>query len=1220
MATITADTYLDDGTARTAGEAWNCNGGKLTIRTDSRWHANAPASMTGSLGATVISATLGGGILIDGRNVRWLPFDTGSGTVPAIGATITQGGVTGYLLGVWANLTSAPTAVGAAMPATGFIKFREVANGPFAAGALTGISASATGPDVTGWIEVVQDQSTTITVSRKGSGHVTRGDWFYLANTTGAAAQVLQVPTNGGGAGTYCPGVWIETAAGSDVYEFWPELAGSANGWANIHLGQGVPDKRQKYVKGLGSGQMQIGEVVTASPTGYAVTASAVTYTWTNDLVTITFTAHGYTAGQQVYLDFTTGAATDGVYTIETVTGANNFTVVLAGGGTGGNATLYGKTTVTLTGHGLGVGQKVYLTPSTGSLVAGEYEILSTVANSYVIDTPYNAGSGNTSQSLTIGYVPPVGCKVRVPNVFLRQCTTAARATTAQPHATIGSRPSFVTTGAGAIDHEFAMSDWYYSFSQPYSIRLRQFATYDAVGIAECATAIDMYDGGVGMNRALDVATLTLTSCFAGGTIQRWKFLRGNTPGATDHAVTVSLCAGQTFLDCEAGIVQTVRSSGASFNLSQSRNININSCRGINSAGVVMATCTNISVNNYDWVDRVIGVTISTYASYMFTLSAKCNNVKIDGVTEGYGGTIIRNHAYTGMLSVTACDNITFRNAGTRAAPLGYTNRLYDRGVLYASGGNNSGIRIQRCYVTTVRTALVTDANTDKNVLYESLSAPTLSTGLAYTLTVAALNAKVKGCKTPLQVVAANASVYGTHWWDMFTLWFRQVSTYTWATDILTVSFTAHGLVVGDKVYLDFNTGGATADGVYTVKTVTSANAYTVALAGSGTAGSLNAYRWMPTAPANALNNQGRLHLPLNENTAETSAYVTLTGTAQFTSAPALTLPFANDEAIIETQHVIRGHTEFLKSPPILTGVPGSQAFAYTWAANVVTVTLAAHGLVVGDKVYLDATSGGLPNGLYTVASVTSTSVFTINLAGSGTAGNATGYRLLWLKYKINTGSGYGGTWRNLSHSMVDGATTSGSPTITMLSTAGVSAGDYIYGIGVGVDAKVLSVDSATQITATVNSVATGTNLLLQFNNLPNEVIDPAIGFTLKVSFTTETPGSTVVVTYLTIPTITTAAAQDNLYPLDTTTLTLTGLKNPTEVRVYAAGSTTEIGGQETITSGTFTTQIDAGTYPSVDISIISLGYQNTRLLGISVATDTSIPVQQIVDRQYANA
>jgi hypothetical protein len=83
--------------------------------------------------------------------------------------------------------------------------------------------------------------------------------------------------------------------------------------------------------------------------------------------------------------------------------------------------------------------------------------------------------------------------------------------------------------------------------------------------------------------------------------------------------------------------------------------------------------------------------------------------------------------------------------------------------------------------------------------------------------------------------------------------------------------------------------------------------------------------------------------------------------------------------------------------------------------------------------------------------------------------------------------------------------------------------------------------------------------------------------------------------------------------------LTLTGLKNPTEVRVLQAGTTTVIAGQEDVISGTFTTSIDSATYPNVDIAIVSLGYQNTRLLTVSMASNVSIPVQQVVDRQYVN-
>jgi hypothetical protein len=63
------------------------------------------------------------------------------------------------------------------------------------------------------------------------------------------------------------------------------------------------------------------------------------TYSRTGTLVTVTMTAHGMTTGQIVNLDFTSGTAADGTYTV-TVTGANNYTVTTAASGsTSGNVT-----------------------------------------------------------------------------------------------------------------------------------------------------------------------------------------------------------------------------------------------------------------------------------------------------------------------------------------------------------------------------------------------------------------------------------------------------------------------------------------------------------------------------------------------------------------------------------------------------------------------------------------------------------------------------------------------------------------------------------------------------------------------------------------------------------------------------------------------------------------------------------------------------------------
>lgn len=80
--------------------------------------------------------------------------------------------------------------------------------------------------------------------------------------------------------------------------------------------------------------------------------------------------------------------------------------------------------------------------------------------------------------------------------------------------------------------------------------------------------------------------------------------------------------------------------------------------------------------------------------------------------------------------------------------------------------------------------------------------------------------------------------------------------------------------------------------------------------------------------------------------------------------------------------------------------------------------------------------------------------------------------------------------------------------------------------------------------------------------------------------------------------------------------LTLTGLQNPSEVRVYEAGTTTEVAGQENVTTGEFSATIQTS---SVDIVIASVTFQNIRLLAVDTSNDISLPIQQRFDRNYEN-
>lgn len=610
MATISVNTYLDGGTARTAGETWTMNGAVLTIRTDTRWHANAPAAMTGSIGATTISATLGGGVLIDARNVRWMAYDTGTGTVPAIGTTITQGGVSGYLLGVWSSLSSAPTAVGAAMPATGFLKFREVTGGSFAVGALTGIGANATEADRVGWIEVVQRQAVANTVPRLGFFR-TRGDWFELGTTNGSAGQIIQIPTNGGGTGTRVPAVWIETAPGSGVYDKYPSIISASFIPANLGT-----DDRSKFVEAMTGGQIRIG----------------------------------------------------------------------------------------------------------------------------------NNGTSN------VGFVPPSGCKVRIPNILGRQSASGTDATNQVPNATLGTRPDFTTTSAGVIDFEYFMNDWYHLFASPFSVRIVHCATMTTHNTSNEATATELEDYCVGVDIA--AGGFSANTNVYGGTITNCQFDRLDA-ASNGHSAIWTNCVGYEIDGFTTGVIAYARSTGrCTPNICTDFTMNNVRCSNVSFNAI---TSTNVRLTNYTYVDRYVGTTNATTGLYAIYITNSSNGVVVDGISFG-GYTDL--HPYLGIANATTSLNCTIRNAGTPSSPIGGSTNA--PAYIYADSGGNTNFRFQRLYLTATRTGIYTTANTSKNFLFEDCR------GTVGSIATAGLDTISRGTRAASNSVTGQASVYGSHWFDMY--------------------------------------------------------------------------------------------------------------------------------------------------------------------------------------------------------------------------------------------------------------------------------------------------------------------------------------------------------------------------------------------------------------------------------------------------------------------
>jgi hypothetical protein len=75
-------------------------------------------------------------------------------------------------------------------------------------------------------------------------------------------------------------------------------------------------------------------------------------------------------------------------------------------------------------------------------------------------------------------------------------------------------------------------------------------------------------------------------------------------------------------------------------------------------------------------------------------------------------------------------------------------------------------------------------------------------------------------------------------------------------------------------------------------------------------------------------------------------------------------------------------------------------------ASTVCTVTITAHGLATGDRVWLDFTSGSAVDNVY-VVTVTSTSAFTVVTANLTTSGNVTMYGTLLMEADTYNSTAY---------------------------------------------------------------------------------------------------------------------------------------------------------------------------------------------------------------------
>lgn len=359
-------------------------------------------------------------------------------------------------------------------------------------------------------------------------------------------------------------------------------------------------------------------------------------------------------------------------------------------------------------------------------------------------------------------YLPPAGCKVRIPATILTNCTRNAGTGSGPrvlPNATIATRQEFVTTGAGYFDLRGIVSQWYMNFSQAFYVKYKSCAVNDAIILSEIASPLDVTDTVVAPTQAQINTAFQVTSCFAGGTVSNSRFWSFSLAASGRYAALNNYVSGVTFSNNVYGSL-TLRANGSTGCITSTQAVN---CTYTNETLIggqgLFVGAQKCAFNNTTYYDHTITTT-----------TASANPMSVWSFTTGGSGNVVDGillpspnfGPYTALVSVGACYNTTVQKIGTDYdTPLVMTATVTGLGV--NSTGNSDGIFIKRMYLSNTRTGPYGFVNSDSNVVIENSAGDA-----ADTTVMAALNAIEKNVQMT-SATTGQVSVYGSHWKTRFT-------------------------------------------------------------------------------------------------------------------------------------------------------------------------------------------------------------------------------------------------------------------------------------------------------------------------------------------------------------------------------------------------------------------------------------------------------------------
>jgi hypothetical protein len=367
-------------------------------------------------------------------------------------------------------------------------------------------------------------------------------------------------------------------------------------------------------------------------------------------------------------------------------------------------------------------------------------------------------GSDGTNN---VGFLPPAGCKVRIPNVILTTCTRTAGGSGLRvlPNATLATRQEFVTTNAGDIDIDGAVVQWYCNFAQPFRVKLYDSAVSDTLVQSEVSAPLDTNNVIIAPTQAQLNFALNLTSNFGGGNVADVQSTRFSLAASGAYVNTVNFNKDVVFTRVKSQSL-LIRGNATTGTWTGTQNVDCTWTDCIDIGGrCLLVGNVRPTFNNRGYADAFSGATTATNPHYAIEITTGTLGLTVNGFNF-LGLTNV--HPYNGLVSAAASYETLVKNIGSFASrlSLGSANAS---GLIFNGAGNCDNIRLKQIYVNNTRTGLWALLNSDNDFVAENVFADDADASV-----MAGLNAQIKGCRYAA-ATTGQVSVYGTHWATRFT-------------------------------------------------------------------------------------------------------------------------------------------------------------------------------------------------------------------------------------------------------------------------------------------------------------------------------------------------------------------------------------------------------------------------------------------------------------------